>query len=163
MSNKRARSNSGTSVPRRAKRPIDKKLANIEKASLVNAQQSTDILSAMAYPGTITGLRWDISFVRNAGATGAGEFKWAIILLPQSSTAGTLATGDGASLYDPEQNVLVYGAGCSWSVGDPAMRFNGETSTMRKLKTGDKVQFICFGSVTNAHLVSGTVMCFVKS
>lgn len=163
MSNKRQRSNSGQAVQRRAKRPIDKHFANVSIAALGAAQVNTTILAAMTYPGTITGLRWDLNFQRNAGANAAAEFKWAIVLVPQNTTASTLTQTSGSSLYDPEQNVLVYGTGISWNIGDPVMKFTGETSTMRKLKTGDTVLLVALGTLTNTHLVSGTTMFFVKS
>jgi len=163
MSNKRQRSNSGTAVQRRAKRPIDKHFANISTAALGAAQSSTVVLASMTYPGTITGLRWDVNFQRNAGANAAAEYKWAIVLLPQNTTASTLTQTASSSLYDPEQNVLVYGAGISWNIGDPPMKFTGETSTMRKLKTGDQIVFLMIGTNANTHLVSGTTMFFVKS
>lgn len=117
----------------------------------------------MTYPGTITGLRWDVNFQRVAGAASIAEYKWAIILVPQNTIVNTMSQTGGSSLYDPEQNVLVYGAGVSFAVGDDPVKFSGETSTMRKLKTGDQVMFIAIGTAVNAHVVSGTTMFFVKS
>lgn len=159
---KRQRTGTNTQQ-RRAKRPIDKKFANVSIASLVEVQSNTDIIPAMTYPGTVTGLRWNLNIIRSTGAAAASELKWVIAILPAGTTPSALNMTTAGSLYDPEQNVLAYGTGLSWNVGDPQQVFTGDTSTMRKLKAGDKLIIAFLGTAARAHVVSGTVMCFIKS
>lgn len=160
---KRARTNN-SQPQRRAKRPIDKKFANLELAAQGNVQGNLDVTAAMSYPGTVTGLRWNLNVQRVAGAAALGTFKWAIVVVPQNTNQSALNLGTGASLYDPEQNVLAFGTGCSNQVGDDPVVFIGDTSTMRKLKAGDRIGFCIQGnSAVSTHAVSGTVMLFIKS
>jgi len=161
---KRARTNTGGAQQRRAKRPIDKHFANVSTAALAATQVNQALLpAAMTYPGTITGLRWQICVQRNAGANSNAEFKWAIVVVPQNTSASAISMGSGASMYDPEQNVLVFGSGCSYNVGQDPLLYTGDTSTMRKLKSGDQLYFVMLGTAVNTHMVSGSVMFFIKS
>lgn len=147
-------------VQRRAKRPIDKKLANVVINTLVAANQTVDLYTA-SFPGTITGLRWDISVLRTVTATTLSTYGWAIVIQPQGTTVSTMSlTG---SLYDPEQMVMAFGRGTSWDpTQDPSM-FQGDTKSMRKLKAGDKLVFVAFGTAVNAHEVAGVVQFFIKT
>jgi len=158
---KRQRTN--TAPTRRAKRPIDKKLVNVQLATLDSTQQDSDIYPAATFPGTITGLRWDIMFQRTAGATAFGQYAWAIVVVPAGTTVSTLSLTDEGSLYDPEQMVLAFGRGLSWGVGETPAMFSGSTKSMRKLKAGDKLVFIAKGVNTNTHHVAGVVQFFYKT
>lgn len=153
-----------TTPTRRAKRPIDKKLTNVLVQNLVAAKQDVTLYPAATFPGTITGLRWNLAAVRSAGATTFSHFAWAIIVQPAGTTVSTMSMTAAGSLYDPEQMVLAYGRGCTWdtSAGNVLM-FDGSTKAMRKLKAGDALIFTTFGTATHSHDITGTVQFFYKT
>lgn len=164
---KRARTSSTTST-RRAKRPIDKKIVSVQKANIGAAQVKTNLYAAATFPGTITGLRWHLNFTRAGGTTNTvGNFSWAIVVTPAGTTTSTLSIGDATSLYDPEQMVLAFGAGCTYNGAAGASNNNlmhdGSTKAMRKLKTGDTLDFIVFGTATEVHDLEGAVQFFYKT
>lgn len=163
MSNKRARSNSGNR--RQAKRPIDKSIINVEIGNLVAAQQAVVISAAATFPGTVTGLRWDLTAVRSGGtAATISRFNWVIVHLPAGPNASTVNMTSAGTVYTPEQNVLAFGSGLSWAnTGETPIRFEGSTKGMRKLKVGDAVHFLAFGTATERHDISGIVQFFYKT
>jgi hypothetical protein len=147
-------------VQRRAKRPIDKKLINVVVNNLVAANQTVDLYTA-SFPGTITGLRWDLAFQRTVTNTTIANYGWAIVLQPQGTTVSTMSlTG---SLYDPEQMVMAFGRGNSFDPSQDPSMFVGDTKSMRKLKAGDKLVFVAFGTATHEHEIGGTVQFFYKT
>lgn len=163
MSNKRARTNSGNR--RQAKRPIDKSIINVAVGNIVAAQQAVVIAPAATFPGTVTGLRWDLTAVRSGGtATTLGRFNWVIVHLPAGPAASTVNMTGAGTVYAPEQNVLAFGSGTTWSnAGETPIRFEGSTKGMRKLKVGDAVHFLVFGTATERHDLNGIVQFFYKT
>lgn len=163
---KRQRTSSTTQV-RRSKRPIDKKIVSILKSAIGAAQQTTILYAAATFPGTITGLRWDFNVIRTGGtADTAGNFSWAIVVQPAGTTTSTLSIADAASLYDPEQMVLAFGSGCTFNDAggsSDSVVYSGSTKAMRKLKTGDVLNFIVFGTATELHALHGAVQFFYKT
>lgn len=161
---KRART-SASSTPRRAKRPIDKKLTNIVVNNLVAAKQDVILYDSATFPGTITGIRWAICAARSGGTANTyGAFKWAIVVVPAGTTISTLSMASAGSMYDPEQMVLAFGCGTTVSAtGDVPIMFEGATKSMRKLKAGDKLVFTSFGTAVERHDLSGTVQFFYKT
>jgi len=159
------RQRTSTAPTRRAKRPIDKKLTNVLVTNLVAAKQDVALYSAAAFPGTITGLRWDLAAVRSGGtATTFGSFAWAIIVQPAGTIVSTMTLASAGSLYDPEQMVLAFGRGCTWdAAAGNVLMFQGSTKSMRKLKAGDSLIFTTFGTATERHDITGTVQFFYKT
>jgi len=158
---KRARTTATTS--RRAKRPIDKKLVNVQLNTLDSTQQEVDIYPSANFPGTITGLRWTLMVQRTAGAAAFGQYAWAIIVVPAGTNASQLSLTSGSSMYDPEQMVLAFGRGLSGDALEEPVMFEGSTKSMRKLKAGDKLVFIAKGVATNVHFVAGAIQFFYKT
>lgn len=144
------------------KRPIDKGLVCINQ-SLSSTQQSTDLVQA-TFPCTATGIRWDGDFASDATSAVFGY--WAIVIVRDGNAASTLSDTDGASLYEPEQDVLAYGhfhcADFDSGAGSIQSHISGNTKSMRKLMGGDKLVFIQKSSaaVGNFH---GCVQVFCKS
>lgn len=155
-----------SSVPqRRAKRPIDKKLTNVLVSNIIAAKQDVTLYDSATFPGTITGLRWELSAVRSGGtATTFGHLAWAIVVVPAGTTISTMTLASAGSLYDPEQMVLAFGRGCTWDAAQGVvLNWEGSTKSMRKLKTGDKLVFTVFGTATERHDLTGTVQFFYKT
>ncbi len=144
----------------RVKRPVDKALINITKAAIAGSQVSTTLFTA-TFPCTIVGLRWHITMLQDAG-TGATFDNWAIIILRDGQTADTLSTSDGATLYNPEQDVLTFGV-MQIDNNTTTVSNVGETKTMRKMQGGDKLEWIAIGVATNTHTIRGTVQFFCKT
>lgn len=162
---KRQRTNSAPA--RRAKRPIDKTLRNVSYTAIGSVQKETELYPPATFPGTITGLRWDIAICRDGGtAPNRGFIKWAIVVVPQGQNgANTIASSDTSTLYNPEQNVLAFGSFVSTTSPTNAqpLLVTGSTKSMRKLKAGDKLSFIAIGSATETHSLVGTVQFFIKT
>lgn len=161
---KRQRTN--TQPQRRAKRPIDKKLINVGSAGLTNAEVAVDIYPAASFPGTITGLRWEIAFMRNTGAGVVSSYRWAIIVVPAGTAVNTMSMTSASSLYDPEQMVLAFGCGTTPATAQAgaANIHTGSTKSMRKLKAGDKLTFIALADNAAATIIfNGTIQFFYKT
>ncbi len=145
------------------KRPVDKNLVIVSQTGLDGTQQAT-ILTTVTFPCTIVGLRWDISSATAAG-TNIASLGWAIVKVSQGDTVNTLATGDGSTLYAPEQNVMTWGVGLNIpedTIGH-GLVWIGETKTMRKMMGGDTLQFIARGEATNTQEIRGCVQFFCKT
>lgn len=145
-----------------SKRPVDKALIAITHVGLAAAQLTTTLVT-VTFPCTIVGLRWDITTIATAG-TAAPKFHWAIVKVQDGNTVKTLGTGNGGTLYAPEQNVMAFGATVV-APSDQAgsMRYEGSTKTMRKMMGGDVLMFICLGEATNTQEVRGAIQFFCKT
>ncbi len=142
------------------KRPIDKAIIAILKAG-TNATQVETVLASIAFPCTLTGLRWGLTFTQDAG-TATAFFYWAIVIVRDGVTVSQITTSDAATYYAPEQNCLVWGNGTienNISTDD----YIGSTKTMRKLLVGDSIQFLHKGSATNTTRVDGIIQFFCKT
>lgn len=162
-SNKRARftpSNQMVVVQQSARRPIDKLVVVVNKDGVDGTQVSTTLLT-VTFPCTVTGLRWSIDFLQDAG-TGNAFISWAVVIARDGVTAGTLASSDAASLFDPEQNMLAFGCGAIDNNTD-TVHSEGTTKSMRKLMGGDKLLFLAKGVATNTIAIRGIVQFFCKS
>ncbi len=162
MSNKRRRTDTGFVRVTSTKRPIDKSIVVVNQ-SLATSQVATTLITA-TFPCTMTGLRWD--FVVSGNTTSIMTGYWAIVLVQDGLAASTLATSDGADLYSPEQNVLAFGsyqsADTDQGNGPMSSHHTGSTKSMRKLKNGDKLQFVTIVT-SNAGILDGAVQFFCKS
>ena len=149
-----------------AKRPIDKKLLVVNKANVVGSNQSLDLLAPTS-PCTVCGIRWSLMAGPNGGTSGnQHDFQWAIVLLPDGNTVDNPATVDGQIMYQPEQHVLAFGSSSSDGtafVSQEGQHFEGTSKSMRKLKEGDKVVFVCRGVATEPSRIFGTVQVFCKA
>lgn len=146
------------------KRPIDKSLIVINKSAVDSTQVSTDLVTA-TFPCTITGLRWNLTPI-SASAAGDAIVQWAIILVKDGNSANTMASSDGSTLYEPEQNVLSWGMSAlseTDEAGHQNYTFEGDTKTMRKLMGGDKLVLIVRGATGTTFDFSGCVQFFCKS
>ncbi len=153
-------------IPRRARRPISKHLISVTKDALGATTQATTTLFSTTYPGTVTGIRWNV-IASQLGAAAEESFgQWAIVVVEPAGTADTLADGDAATFYPSEGDCLVWGqwnhvVDTSNSVGFMA---EGSTKTMRRLNTGDTLQFVVRnggGSVLDRF--RGMVQFFIKT
>ena len=130
-----------------------------------NTQVQTVLITA-TFPCTVVGLRWDLTFYGNV--TAAENFYWAIINLKEGQTADTISATDGASFYQPEENVIVFGTGrtsdIDAAVGGPNhVHRDGTTKVMRKLQVGDRLAFIGLTAAANGVEVRGLVQFFCKT
>lgn len=145
------------------KRPVDKLLVIVTKSGVDGTQVSTT-LTTVTFPCTIVGLRWDISAVTTAG-TNPATMQWAIVKVSEGNSANTIATGDGNTLYAPEQDVMTWGVGVNTpedTIGHPLV-WQGDTKTMRKMMGGDQLLFIARGEATNVQEIRGCIQFFCKT
>lgn len=144
-----------------AKRPIDKELIAINR-DITTAQVETTLTSA-TFPCTVTGLRWSIGVINTYA--GNNPLYWAIVLVKDGNAASGIATSNGSSLYQPEQNVLAFGV-CELDNpadgGVSAYQFEGSTKSMRKLMGGDQLLFIA-NAGANGYSIRGAIQFFCKT
>ncbi len=153
----------GPNVVRAARRPINKDLVVVSITTVAGSQVSSVLRAAVTFPSTMTGLRWSIS-VFNAAGSAPTKFFWAIVIVPQGTTASTMSISDGSTFYSPEKNVLTFGVQSSLtSVAAQTQMFEGSTKTMRKLQVGDVINFIAIAEATNTWTVHGVVQYFLKT
>ncbi len=148
----------------RARRPIDKVITTIAK-TLDETQVETTI-SGPTFPATMTGLRWDLSFNAPPSANVA-VFNWAIVYVRDGETIGGLDPfTNGGTLYNPEQNCLVWGYDTISHDASPlatqTKRHKGSTKTMRKLMVGDEIIFTALGTAIADIRLNGAVQLFLK-
>jgi len=149
------------------RRPIDKQLINVLVAAQANTQTNTILITA-AYPGTITGIRWSLSFQNPIGGV-ANYGKWMIVRVKDGLAPSTIAFTSAASAYTPEQEVIAFG---NWAVNDSDIATSngpsvyiaeGTTKSMRKLMGGDRIYFIVNGQQAGPTVVLGTIQFFSKT
>ncbi len=151
-------------VPAKVKRPIDKQLIVVNQTATTSMTSTT--LKTTTFPCTLTGLRWD--FAANASAVaGTNLLHWAIVIVKDGYTANSFTTTDAADFYTPEQNVLTFGVlrggDADAGLGETQFHWKGDTKTMRKLMTGDTVQFLSLSANTSGFSVDGIVQFFCKT
>lgn len=146
-----------------AKRPIDKQLINISQYVTTTATNTT--LYTATYPGTITGIRWDLQCIGIVNSLNQG--RWFIAHTRDGYTPNAPSLTGGSSLYQPETDVLAFGALLNYpdaTVGvDTPITISGSTKTMRKLQAGDRLDFVSLGSVANSMFMAGTIQFFIKT
>lgn len=102
----------------------------------------------------------------SGNTTAQANLFWAIVIVRDGLSASTIATSDGAAMYEPEQDVLAFGvvstADLDAGAGPAVVNWEGTTKSMRKLMGGDKLQFISINPA-NAGVVKGCVQLFCKS
>lgn len=166
MSSRRKRPRLGPGGPSmvRARRPIDKELKTVLQ-SITNSATTTT-LKTVTFPGTVVGLRWNLSFV-NIITTTDPVVAWAIVLIQDGESANTPSLSDGADFYTPEQNVLAHGitflADKDATTGPSVVNFEGSTRAMRKMKQGDVLQLVGMGNTANCATLMGVVQFFFKT
>lgn len=145
----------------RARRDIGKFLVNVSPGTaILNSQEFTTIMPAATQPGTVTGLRWDLSFT----ATGVGicEYVWAIVKLKSGVSTPTLSLTDGANIASDLQSVIAFGCGVARAAGEIPEE-HGNTKSMRKMYNGDKLLLIVKGVGTASMAPRGTVQFFYRT
>ncbi len=145
-------------------RPIDKELKFVNQAVTSSVVSTT--LKTTTFPGTVVGLRWDLSALCII-ATASPVVAWAIVVVPDGEAVNTPAISDGADFYTPEQNVLAFGmthlADIDATTGPRIMTFEGTTKTMRKLKQGDILALLSFSNTAVSAELDGIVQFFFKT
>lgn len=146
------------------RRPIDKVLFGIN-AVVPGGTTPNFLLYTCSYPGTVTGLRWNLNCTAMVGIE--GMISWVIMVVRESVAVPTtlVYAGAPATLVAPESNVLAYGqfgaptvaaeALCPW----PCI---GETKTQRRMMAGDRL-FLITSSLVSPGQILGIVQYFVKS
>lgn len=146
-----------------AKRPIDKELISITSAVVSGTQLDTELTTA-SFPNTVTGIRWSFGLLTSTAAPTC--FYWAILVVKDGNAPNNFATSTGSSFYQPEQDVLAFGAGVTDGNanddGPVTLHFEGSTKSMRKLMAGDKLYF-CLLSEGGSGNACGVIQFFSKS
>jgi len=95
---------------------------------------------AVTYNGTVAGIRWGFGFTN---ASAHAVIACLLYILREGTTDISLSQGDATSLFgglDPE-DVLAFWSGTIDDGNSTPLNFMGNTRTMRKMNSGDKLQF----------------------
>ncbi len=122
--------------------------------------QKNALLMTATFPGTITGLRWDISAVEVTDIIDV--VAWTIVVVRDGNSGSAMSVGNATNLYAPEQDVLAFGFS-RLQGNDEVERWVGSTKTMRKLMGGDKLEFLCKNIQGATAHVSGCIQLFYKT
>lgn len=126
--------------------------------------QTNTTLFIATFPCTITGVRWDISFLSTSAVDKA--LFWAIVIVKDGNTPGVMGSSTGVDLYAPEQNVMTHGTGflVSDAADNGGMIYHNQSSTktMRKLMGGDTLRIVTNVTAGTAT-VFGSVQYFCKA
>ena len=106
---KRPRHAQGRST--RAKRPVEKQIF-VVNTQLATGTQNNSTLKTVTFPCTLSGFSVSGSWFSTAGQAVAvnAEMVWAIVVVREGFTVNTASLASGASLYNPEQDVVLHGS-----------------------------------------------------
>ena len=144
-------------------RPISKELIFITDADIDSTQNAITLFTA-TFPCTLVGLRWSLSY--RVDSDNDQTAVWAIVKVGDGNAPDTLDLTSGSTLYRPEEDCMAFGV-----VRMPVFTANdfglnqqdGSTKSMRKLQTGDTLQFLSVGNAATANgAMSGAVQFFLK-
>ena len=120
-------------------RPIDKTITALTHT--LSTTQTDVILTTATGPCTIRGLRWNLW--DNSSGTASDLTYWVIYRLKEGYTVPTISTTNNTQLMEPEQEVLVWGVLSARDgdagTGSAMSQDKGETKSMRKLMSGDRL------------------------
>ena len=126
--------------------------------------QTNTTLFTATFPCTVTGLRWDISFLSTSVVDKA--LFWCVPIVKDGNTPSTMGSSTGVDLYAPEQDVMTHGSGFvvadDSTAGELIYTSKGNTKTMRKLMGGDTLQ-ICSNVTAGTCTVFGSIQYFCKA
>lgn len=149
------------------RRPIDKRLINIQIGAQTAVQTNVSLITA-TYPATITGIRWSFIIQSQVGGA-ANNGGWVLIRVKDGVAPNTFSFSNAGTLITPEQEVIAYGrwavndADIATSNGPSCLNIEGHTKSMRKLMGGDQIYFMINGQTAGPQTVSGTVQFFAKT
>lgn len=165
MSTRSKRFRGGRAVPLSRTTRVDKKLKAISKVTMGTTQVVTVLLTA-TFPCTITGLRWNLSFI-NVLTTGNVTYRWCIVRVKDGVTVSTTSLTDAGDFYTPEQEVLAFGVGLladtDGTTGPRIHTIEGSTKSMRKLMGGDTLQFLATSDTAAAISIKGIIQFFCRT
>jgi hypothetical protein len=162
MSKRRRKVQSGRRTS--AKRPIDKRIVVANQNNVGTTTIASTIYTA-TWPGTVVGIRWS-GMCANL-LTSRTEGYWAIVVIPDGESVKSFSVSDAADFYQPEQNVLAFGAVAlaanNGTAGPSLHQLQGQTKAMRKLSAGDKLAVAFVSSAANGLAFNMAVQFFIKT
>ena len=137
---------------RAPKRPVDKELLLIRKT--IGSTQSQSILRTSAIAETYTGGRLSGSVISNSTT---GVVIIAVVHLREGVIADSLNTGDGQTLYTPQEDVL-WALATDFLTGEEGVviPINVTLKSQRKLRKNDRIAVLTKGSASAGVL---TLLC----
>lgn len=118
----------------------DKQLFNVNTTTTNSATSQS--LITMTYPCVVMGIVVSGASI-SATDTVPSSVQWFLVRLEEGQTVDTISFN--AASYQPEQEVLCFGAGVV-NINSP-LTFMVKTKTGRKLKPGDQVVFVVSSTV----------------
>ena len=90
---------------------------------------------------------------------------WAVVFVRDGEISNDLDITNGASFYDPEQNVLAFGTVMlepnSSTSAPTVMHVEGTSKAMRKMMDGNKLELVTLSNALNGAQMYGALQFFV--
>jgi len=148
-----------------SKRPLEKILIslNFNQSNQKNLFPAGPVNTGIGYPGTITGLQWDIVSGGNTGSLIDSVDYFAIVKAREGQSIGIVALPSAnanlANFYNPEQDVMATGI-CRYTTSQPSpYPMSGKTKSMRKLQKGDSIQMSYVTNNANGDMSAQGIIC----
>ncbi len=145
------------------KRPINK-INEVVEIDPVGTGLNQLLIHTSNVAETFVGARGNVTGWQGTIVTGP-VFALLVILLRDGQAVSTPSLVNGSILYEPEQDVLWAWVGSWGGTTNTEGSFDKEIviKTMRKMKSGDTLQFLAIGSLANAiQNLMGNVTMFFK-
>lgn len=141
------------------KRPVDKDNLCIN-GNVATTQTANTIRTASAAE-TLVRLVGSVLVASKAGGA-QSSVAMAIVILRESVAASTLSYSSGSAIYEPVADVLWSKHVQLQSTTSAMVNFDIDIKAMRKLKKGDRIQFLYIGQHTSYLGISGDITSFYK-
>lgn len=140
----------------RVRRNYNKRIINVSQNGSGGTQKSTVLSTCGSNAAAFTFKLSSISIgATSTNATSAiYAIRWAIVIVRDGTTVGTINTTSGNSLYEPEQNVLTNGVIMYNPSIDPLYNETIYVKPSRKLQEGDEIRFISISSDADSSLAA---------
>lgn len=157
------------------KRPIDKALVTCSLNLTGASSAFLNILppagsAGVAFPGTVTGIRWIAIYKSNSAQPQVSNCIWVLVKVREGLNPNPVVVSSApAPFYNPEQDVICWGMmgiqGVSaGSGGRVTYDVNeGSTKAMRKLMAGDRIALVAQDNSNESNYLDFTVQLFYKT
>ena len=151
------------------KRDVLKSITTVENTVSGTTQQESLLYeNTVKQTVVVSGLRWSLNFSSGTTPTNPFNYRWAIVLVPDTYNANDLAIAGDMELYEPQQHCIIFGSGVvapfAASAGDCTKVHEGFSKTSRKMREGDKLVLLVRGSGDSGDIIyDGCISYYVKN
>ncbi len=139
----------------RKTRPIDKQIHAV--TFTYTTTQVNRLLFTAAFPGTLFGIRWDLSAQGNEN----GQLSWVLSTLKDGDSIQTISQADQSLFFRPAERCIA--SGTQHITTGTSENWSGSSKTQRKLGLNDQFIFSVIADFLDAGTIRGHITFFIKS